>query len=204
MRTFLLVLSVGLYFIYPSPLFAQSGWFEALSEERAKKDEDFRNGENSPLPDSIKADFGGLNYFPPDKRLTLTAQYVRLKKPAKVVFQTSDGRERIYYRTARLQFRLNEKSYSLFVYYNEDIRKKPGLEDYLFLPFKDLTNNRGTYGGGRYLELREPKEDFIELDFNRAFNPYCAYSDRYSCPKVPEENYLPLKIEAGEKVLYGE
>jgi uncharacterized protein (DUF1684 family) len=204
MRAFLPFLSATICFLSAIPLSAQSDWFETLTEERMKKNEELLSGDKSPLPDSVKKQFTGLNYFPPDKKFAVTADFIRLKKPTKVIFQTSDGRERIYFRCAALQFRLNEKNFRLYVYYNEDIRKNPGLEDYLFLPFKDLTNGKGTYGGGRYLELREPEGDFIVLDFNRAFNPYCAYSDRYSCPKIPEENYLPLKIEAGEKVLYGE
>jgi uncharacterized protein (DUF1684 family) len=74
-----------------------------------------------------------------------------------------------------------------------------GFEDYLFLPFLDDTNGETSYAGGRYLDLRIPKNDLIILDFNETYNPYCAYNERYSCPIVPRENYIPLKIEAGIK-----
>lgn len=76
-----------------------------------------------------------------------------------------------------------------------------GLEynDHLFLPFLDDTNGDATYGGGRYIDLRIPKNDIIKIDFNTAYNPYCAYNGKYSCPIVPSENYLPVKVEAGVK-----
>jgi uncharacterized protein (DUF1684 family) len=69
----------------------------------------------------------------------------------------------------------------------------------LFLPFLDNTNGDTTYGGGRYIDLRIPEGDTIEIDFNKAYNPYCAYNSRYSCPIVPRENYLDTNIEAGVK-----
>jgi uncharacterized protein (DUF1684 family) len=75
-----------------------------------------------------------------------------------------------------------------------------GLEDYLFLPFLDDTNGETTYGGGRYIDLRIPKGDSMEIDFNRAYNPYCVYNDKYSCPIVPRDNYIDLKVEAGLKM----
>jgi uncharacterized protein (DUF1684 family) len=77
--------------------------------------------------------------------------------------------------------------------------QQEGMEDYLFLPFLDETNGFETYGGGRYLDLRIPVGDTIEIDFNTAYNPFCAYNEKYSCPIVPRENYLQTRIEAGVK-----
>jgi len=74
---------------------------------------------------------------------------------------------------------------------------QPGWEDYLFLPFLDDTNGNTTYGGGRYVDLRIPKNDTITIDFNTAYSPYCAYNENYSCPIVPRENYLDIKVKAG-------
>ncbi|MBP7982432.1 MAG: DUF1684 domain-containing protein, partial [Kaistella sp.] len=73
-----------------------------------------------------------------------------------------------------------------------------GYEDYLFLPFRDETNGKETYGGGKYIDLRIPDGNEIVIDFNQSYQPYCAYNAYdYSCPIVPEENFLPLRIEAG-------
>ena len=77
--------------------------------------------------------------------------------------------------------------------------ENPDYFDYLFLPFLDLTNGKTTYSGGRYIDLRIPEGDTIIIDFNKAFNPYCAYSHHYSCPVVPSENYLDFEVRAGVK-----
>lgn len=78
------------------------------------------------------------------------------------------------------------------------LTKKSGFNDYLFLPFRDETNSKETYGGGKYMDLRIPKNDVIILDFNQSYHPFCAYNAYdYNCPIVPEENKLPIRIEAG-------
>jgi hypothetical protein len=96
-------------------------------------------------------------------------------------------------------FNLKRNAYRLNVYQNQDLMKKEGYEDYLFLPFLDDTNGEESYGGGRYIDLRIPEGDEVVIDFNKAYNPYCAYNEKYSCPIVPRENYLDLKVEAGVK-----
>jgi uncharacterized protein (DUF1684 family) len=78
-----------------------------------------------------------------------------------------------------------------------DLKAKPGYEDYLFLPFSDQTTGVTSYGGGRYLDVRIPQGDTILLDFNRAYNPYCAYNEKYSCPRIPPENHLEVAIPVG-------
>lgn len=98
-----------------------------------------------------------------------------------------------------LSFQLKGRNHQLNVYQGKELMTTEGFEDYLFLPFLDDTNGETSYAGGRYLDLRIPKNDLIILDFNEAYNPYCAYNERYSCPIVPRENYIPLKIEAGIK-----
>lgn len=200
MRTVLLLsflfVSVGIQ--------AQSAWFTALAEDRKKHDEELKTAADSPIPASLRETFTGLRYFDPNNDYLSTAELVRLKKPKKVWFATSDGREKEYVYFADLKFQLFGKPYVLSAYYSPAIREREGLARHVFVPFKDLTNRVETYGGGRYLDLTEPEGTTLELDFNRAYNPYCAYSDGYSCPKVPAENYLNLRIEAGEKTLYTE
>lgn len=100
-----------------------------------------------------------------------------------------------------LYFQISDKPFKLNVYQSPDLMKVPGYEDYLFLPFTDLTTGNETYGGGRYIDLRIPtKGNEIIINFNKAYNPFCAYSKNYSCPKVPAENDLNVKILAGVKM----
>ena len=96
-------------------------------------------------------------------------------------------------------FDLKGKPFKLNIYQNQDLIKKEGFEDYLFLPFLDNTNGEESYGGGRYIDMRIPDGDTIIVDFNSAYNPYCAYNEKYSCPIVPRENYLDTEVRAGVK-----
>jgi uncharacterized protein (DUF1684 family) len=85
----------------------------------------------------------------------------------------------------------------LNVYQSHTLREKEGYKDYLFLPFTDLTNGNETYGSGRYIDLRIPERETIIIDFNKAYNPYCAYNYGYACPIPPKENKLKVEIRAG-------
>ena len=106
--------------------------------------------------------------------------------------------EEVVYGIAK--FLLNGKNHELEIYQNSELILEEGYEDYLFLPFTDMTNGTETYGGGRYLDLRIPEGDTIVLNFNKAYNPYCVYNKKYSCPLVPRQNYLKTRVEAGVKV----
>ena len=159
----------------------------------------FRNPEVSPLPDRFRKDFVGLDFFAPDTtyrilaHLEQTPQALPFDMPTNTAEFTS---ERVF---GFLTFRLNGESYRLEVYQSPDLLNEEGYEDYLFLPFTDLTNGKTTYEGGRYIDLRIPKGDSILLDFNKAYNPYCAYNPSYSCPIVPRVNHLNTEVNAGVK-----
>jgi hypothetical protein len=101
---------------------------------------------------------------------------------------------------------LHGEQYSLFIYQSENLLKKEGMEDYLFLPFTDATNNIATFGGGRYLDFKmaDIKNNQLIIDFNKAYNPYCAFGEGYSCPIPPRENDMEIKIVAGEKLFLKE
>ena len=113
--------------------------------------------------------------------------------------ETTTDRLPEYVQYGVLKFTLRGEEYELKIYQNINLIEREGYEDYLFLPFLDDTNGEESYGGGRYIEARIPEGDTMEIDFNKAYNPYCAYNEKYSCPIVPRENYLPLKVEAGVK-----
>ena len=142
--------------------------------------------------------FISTDYFKVDSSYRVKASF-KISKGPKFKMPTSTERMQVYRRYAYVTFYLQGEPITLSVYQNMELRKKAGYEDYLFLPIKDLSSSKTTYGGGRYLDIRIPKKDNIELDFNLLYNPYCAYSHRYSCPIPPKENTLSISIDAGEK-----
>ncbi len=148
------------------------------------------------------AHFQGVAYFEIDTSYILNAHF-KLDKGKWFEMPTTTARKPIYRRYGFVAFELNGMQQKLTVYQNKALRKKPGLENYLFIPFNDLTNGKESYGGGRYLDFRIPENSSVVLDFNLTYNPYCAYADRYSCPIPPAENKLLIEIRAGEKVPVG-
>jgi uncharacterized protein (DUF1684 family) len=161
-----------------------------LLRYRTDKDEFFRSGNQSPLTADQKRSFHGLNYFPENPALLLELKLERSTDHESVVLATSTGDERDYVHIGQVRFDVEGQEAVLQVY--ED--------DYgYFLPFSDATAPGETYGAGRYLEPIELRADILHVDFNLAYNPYCAYNERWSCPLPPAVNHLRLRIEAGEK-----
>ncbi|MBN7811221.1 DUF1684 domain-containing protein [Algoriphagus sp. H41] len=180
------------------PLSAQSHKRE-IKQFQKKLNHSYADPSTSPLPPEKVNGFDGLPFFPVDERYRVTAKFLKLPEKALYTFQTSDNRLRDYERYAVATFTLHGQEYQLTLYKSTAKVITPGYENSLFLPFTDQSNGKDTYGGGRYMDVEIPEGDTIVLDFNRAYNPYCAYSDRYSCPIPPRENDLPLAIEAGVK-----
>lgn len=166
-----------------------------VTKERQAKD-DFMRGKDSPFGEE-KKNFKGLNYFPPDLNYRISAKLVPVENKKMVVLPTSDGVEKKYLEYAFAEFELNDTPCRLLVLEIVDDNKYRGT---LFLAFADATSANETYGAGRYLELKKtPGASSITLDFNEAYNPYCAYSDNFSCPFPPKENILKTSVLAGEK-----
>lgn len=169
---------------------------------RAGRHKEFRNKEESPLKEEDFPVFKGLNYFSADEKFRVKAEFTRTSDERYFQMPTSLGKTQKYIKFGILKFKLNDKDYSLNVYQSdaETLAKFPEYKDLLFVPFKDATNGKLTYGGGRYINIKMPSEKTAILDFNLAYNPSCAYgSDRYSCPIPPKENFLQVEINAGEK-----
>ncbi len=169
---------------------------------REGRDKEFRNKEESPLKDEDFSIFKGLDYFPVNKKFQVNADFTQTTDERYFQLPTSSGKIKKYKKSGVLKFRLNGKNYSLNVYQAdaEVLAKYPEYKDLLFIPFKDATNGKATYGGGRYIDIKTPSGAKVILDFNLAYNPSCAYgSDRYSCPIPPKENFLQVEINAGEK-----
>jgi len=157
----------------------------------------FKDPEDSPLTPSDKMIFEKLAFFPPNAQYIITARLIKTPEALPFGMLTTTGRisqERLY---GQLFFELQGLPFQLEVYQSQDLLEKEGFEDYLFLPFSDLTNGNETYGGGRYIDLRLTDKDSILIDFNKAYNPYCAYNKKYSCPIVPAVNNLDVRITAG-------
>lgn len=164
-----------------------------------KLNEEFQNPETSPLPDRYRKDFDGLDFFKPDTSFRVIASMERTADAIPFMMPTTTDRlsEEVVYGV--VNFTLKGQKYSLEVYQNLELMQTTEYEDYLFLPFLDNTNGEETYAGGRYLDLAIPEGNSIILDFNKAYNPYCVYNKKYSCPIVPKRNFLNTKIMAGVK-----
>lgn len=169
---------------------------------KASLNKEFSSKETSPLIEEDLQTFKTLAFFPYNKAMVFTAKVVLTPETNFYGLPTTTSRLPEYRQYALLQFNYKEKSYELPVYQGKDLMHQEGYEDYLFLPFSDATNGEETYGGGRYLDLRTPKSDTIIIDFNKAYNPYCAYNHKYSCPKIPAANNLPFRVEAGIKKMH--
>jgi uncharacterized protein (DUF1684 family) len=115
--------------------------------------------------------------------------------------KTTTERTPTYEKYGEAIFEIDNIEYKLSIYQSHRLRQNEKYKDYLFLPFTDLTNGEETYGGGRFIDLSIPNSDIITIDFNKAYNPYCAYSSTSSCPVPPKENDLDLKVLAGVKAI---
>jgi len=164
---------------------------------RSEQNEKFKNKNGSPLKAEDCDAFKKLHFFRIKKKYRVEAKFVRTPGSEPFEMPTTTDRKPIYEKYGEVQFEIKGKSYKLNVYQSHDSRRNPLYRDYLFLPFKDLTNGHKSYGGGRFIDLRIPKGETVTIDFNKSYNPYCAYNDKYSCPIVPIENHLKVEIKAG-------
>lgn len=163
---------------------------------------EYKDASKSPLKDKDRKNFKGLDFFKFDSTYVVQAKFEKTPDESPFEMKTTTDRLPVYVKYGIVTFNLKGNEYHLNVYQNQDLIKKEGFVDYLFLPFLDDTNGEESYGGGRYIDLKIPESDEVIIDFNKAYNPYCAYNEKYSCPIVPRENYLELKVEAGVKVFH--
>jgi hypothetical protein len=169
----------------------------AIVKYQQELNAEFKNPETSPLPDRYRKDFETLDFFPADTAYIITARLERTPQalPFSMPTNTERTSEEVVYGIAH--FQLNGKNFQLEVYQNPELMQQKKYEDYLFLPFTDLTNGKETYGGGRYLDLEIPEGETLVIDFNKAYNPYCVYNKKFSCPLVPKANHMNTHVLAG-------
>ncbi len=185
----------------PPPPVQDTGAYERLvAADRAQKDEFFRalGNDQSPIPAAERAAFKGLSYYAVDPayRIPATLAEERTDKPLIIELQTSIDTRRRMRRVGSLRFRLNGEALTLTAFADEDAR----VPTRLFVPFGDTTSGEATYKGGRYLDLDRTPTGFYDLDFNRAYHPYCVYNPTYECPVPPRENRMAIAILAGERL----
>lgn len=163
----------------------------ALNRFRAEKDDFFAHHPHSPLAEEQRQSFSGLDYFPENPDLRLEVMVEPSPTQEKIQIPTSTGDFQHYYQYGSFSFDLDGQEAELTIYYNE--------HGY-FLPFVDALAGEETYPAGRYLEIEPLGNGRFLVDFNMAYNPYCAYNPYWSCPLTPFENRLKVPIRAGEKI----
>lgn len=191
------LLLIGLVFQFS---FAQNEiYLEKINSFQEELNESYQNPETSPLSKNDLEKFKAHDFFPVDEDYRVVADFQIIEKPMTFLMKTSTSRLSEYEKYALASFEIKGKPYELYIYKSTKLDQDPEYIDYLFLPFTDETNGSTSYGGGRYIDLKIPNNDSIVIDFNKAYNPYCAYSKNYSCPIPPEENHLEVEVLAGIK-----
>ncbi len=194
---FLAVLATVLYFSMQED--TPAAYIDQIEKERKEKNHFMRNNDASPFADSSDA-FTELKFFPIDGNYRVNASLTPVENKKVVTLFTSDGKEQRYSEYAHAEFSLEGVDCELLILEVMEMGPNRGM---LFLAFGDETSAVESYGAGRYLDVKKvPGSTSITLDFNLAYNPYCAYNDTYSCPLPPKENLLPVAIRAGEKLYH--
>jgi uncharacterized protein len=197
-----LLLALGLVAVVVLIIYSLQGGKSAadyqdfIAKERKDKEEFMKSGDESPfLKDTVT--FQGLKYFPANEKYNIKAKLEPIEEKKVVLLGTSDGKEQKYLEYAYAIFDLDGVKNKLLIL---ELMDMGALRGKLFLAFADATSGIETYGAGRYLDVKKvAAATSIELDFNLAYNPYCAYNENFSCPFPPKENILKVAILAGEK-----
>lgn len=192
-----------LLLIIPVLLFSQKKGEASKQIQEIKKfqkdlNKEYLDQKETPLRGDNFAKFKQHPFFPIDLKYRVTAEFIKTENPQPFDLPTSSGKSKSYQEFGKATFTLDGKACTLTVYQSLDLMKMEQYKDHLFLPFRDETNNKETYGGGKYMDLKIPSGNTIVLDFNQSYQPYCAYNAYdYNCPVVPEENKLAVEIRAG-------
>jgi hypothetical protein len=195
----LVIVALVIVFYAMQPAGTSEAYIEQITAARKDRDDYMRSNTESPFADSVAA-FKGLSYFEPDERYRISANLIPVEDKKTIILPTSDGLETRYLEYAYAEFSIDGEACRLLIL---EIMNMGPTRGTLFLAFADATSANETYGAGRYLDINKvPGGTAITLDFNKAYNPYCAYNDNFSCPFPPKENILNVAIRAGEKVYH--
>jgi uncharacterized protein len=171
---------------------------ESIIKHRQGYKDDFLKEERSPVK---LGDIQYLDFFEIDSTFRVKCTFTKTNSQSTFTIPTVDGKQNEYFKYGILSFEIKGEKLQLNVYQSLGLMRIPKYKNYLFIPFKDVTSGKETYGGGRYLDIEttDIQGDVVILDFNKAYNPYCAFGNGFSCPIPPKENHLKARIEAGEK-----
>lgn len=194
-----LVLFTGLLMCFGTLSAQDSTLVEKAMAFQVHLNGEFSDPLTSPLPKAEIGAFDGLPFFEVNKKFIFEAEFLRTPYESPFAMMTTTGAENMFVKYGEIYFVIDGVEHTLNVYQSQRLSADPAFADYLFVPFTDATTGKTTYGSGRYLDLKIPEGKTILVDFNRAYNPYCAYNARYSCPIPPSENHLEIPIKAGVK-----
>jgi len=189
----LIVLAVTIYSLNSGG--PDKAYRQKVANVRAERIRYLKNAKESPFQ-QFEIKYQPLEFFPINESFKVRANLERIANPQRVMIPSSDDSSEPYIKFAYATFKLNGQPLKLLILKPAGFGALPNV---YFTAFADDTSGESTYGGGRYLDLEIGKSDNIEIDFNLAYNPYCAYAKEYSCPLPPAENILPIAITAGEK-----
>lgn len=196
MKTTCLLLALSLL---PGIALSQDSYLQHIQKWQQELNAEFSNPETSPLTAKEIRKFNGLDFYPVDSSYRVVARLEILQNQQPFTMPTSNDQLKVFVKYAIARFELAGTEVEFPLYQGLQLQQSEEYKDYLFAPFTDETSGFETYGGGRYIDLRIPEGDTLIIDFNKAYNPSCAYSPNYSCPIPPRENDLALEIKAGVK-----
>lgn len=178
----------------------------SASAQNAEELNKHRQQYKADLAKDIKADTAKVDFYPFNPELIITATVEELKDQPTFEMITSSGMKKEAQKFVKVTFNYKNENYTLFGYQLTKLKENKELADHFFIPFKDVTTGKTTYASGRYLDFKagDIKDGKLVIDFNKAYNPYCAFTDGYNCPIPPKENTLKLAVQAGEKKYRGE
>lgn len=178
---------------------AQSTYRDSIVEYQKQYLKDIVVDAGGPLK---PAQTKNISFYQPNPAYRVWADFKETPGAVPFMISTHSGKNKPYKEYGTVTFYIHDTMLVLHTYQSLDLLKRPGYENHLFIPFKDMTNYDATYGGGRYIDLKtsDIHNGRMLIDFNKAYNPYCAYADGYSCPIPPDENHLKIEIPAGEKM----
>ena len=171
---------------------------EIITKHRQDYKDTFLKEKRSPVR---AEDLQYFDFFAIDSTFRVKCIFTKTNSPDTFTIPTVDGKQKEYFKYGILSFEIKGEKLQLNVYQSLALMRIPKYKNYLFVPFKDFTSGKETYGGGRYLDIEttDIQTDVVILDFNKAYNPYCVFGDGFSCPIPPKENHLKARIKAGEK-----
>ncbi|MFH6936877.1 DUF1684 domain-containing protein [Flavobacterium sp. FlaQc-30] len=178
--------------------------FKSIDAEKFQKqiNSEYADAKTSPLMEEDLKSFKALDFYPINGKYFVNARFEKAENEKVFEMKTTGTRTPKYVKFGTIYFTIDGIEMQLNVYRNIELSKQKKYKDHLFLPFSDLTCGKESYIGGRYIDLKIPKGNIIAIDFNQAYNPYCAYNHKYSCPIVPLENDLKIEIKAGVKTFH--